>query len=91
MDVDDAFKGFRAAYDELQAVQAKLKLNRAKREQVPRDSEEWLNLDREFSALQKEWNSLHKAFKKETAKFNSVCAETIQSLRGPVNLKSNQA
>jgi hypothetical protein len=91
MDVDDAFKGFKAAFAELQVVQEKVKLNRAKREHASRDSEEWLELDRELSALQKEWDSLHKAFKKETAKFNSVCAETIQSLRRPANLKSNQA
>jgi hypothetical protein len=91
MDVDDAFRGFRAAFADLQAVQEKVKENQAKREQISRDTEEWLELDREFSALQKEWDSLHKAFKKETAKFNSVCAETIQSLRRPGNLKSNQA
>jgi hypothetical protein len=91
LDVDDAFKGFRAAYAELQAVQEKVKMNRARREQVPRDSEEWLSLDRELGVLQKQWDNLHKAFKKETAKFNAVCAETIQSMRRPVNLKSNQA
>jgi hypothetical protein len=91
MNVDDAFKGFRDAYAELQAVQERVNENRAKREQAARGTDEWLELDREFTALQKEWDHLHKAFKKETAKFNSVCAETIESLRRPVGLKSNQA
>jgi hypothetical protein len=91
MNVDDAFKGFKAAFADLQAVQEKVTENRAKREQVSRDSEEWVELDREFSALQKEWDNLHKAFKKETAKFNSVCAETIQLLRRPGDSKATQA
>jgi len=90
MNVDDAFKSFKSAFADLQAIQERVKVNREKRELVSRDSEEWLDLDRELSALQKEWDILHKAFKKETAKFNSVCAATIQSLHRPVNLKSNQ-
>jgi hypothetical protein len=91
MDVDDAFNGFRAAYAELQAVQEKVNANRAKRDQAAPESEELPELDRELSALQKEWDRLHKAFKKETAKFNAVCASTIQSLRRPANSKSSQA
>jgi hypothetical protein len=91
MDVDDAFKGFRAAYAELQAVQERVKANRAKRDQAAPEPEELRELDRELIALQKEWDRLHKAFKKETAKFNSVCAATIQSLRRPANFKSTQA
>jgi len=90
MNVDDAFEGFRAAFADLQAVQEKIKVNRAKREEASRDSEEWIELDRELNALQKEWRNLHRAFKKETATFNSACAATIQSLRRPADAKSVQ-
>jgi seryl-tRNA synthetase len=91
VDVDDAFKGFRAAFADLQTIQEKVKANRARRDQADSQSEEWLALDREFRALQKEWDDLHKAFKKETAKFNSVCAATIQSLRRPRERKGIEA